>query len=87
MGEWYSWLVMAGTWIVVMLLRIFERRSNDIGILIGFYLFIALVCCALGIAQYFCEKKGDGGKKLLKKINIGAVILVIVVSVVLLLIV
>lgn len=84
MGEWYSWLVMAGTWIVVMILHIFERRIN--GIVIGFYLFLALVYCALGIAQYFCEKKGDSGKKLLKKINIGAIIFVIVVCVVLLLI-
>ena len=77
MGNWYVWLIMAGAQIVVMILNIFERGSD--GIVNGFYIFMVLVYCALGIAQYFCEKKGESGKKLLKKINIGAIILILVV--------
>ena len=85
MGIWYLWLIMAGVQIVVMILHIFERGSD--GIVNGFYIFSAFVYCALGIAQYFCEKKGESGKKLLKKINIGAIILILVVFGVLLLLI
>ena len=85
MGNWYVWLILAGAQIVVMILHIFERGSN--GIVNGVYIFLALVYCALGIAQYLCEKKGESGKKLLKKINIGAIILVLVVFGVLLLVI
>lgn len=77
MRNWYYWLILAGAQIVVMILRIFESGSN--GIVNGFYLSLAFVFCVLGIAQYFCEKKGESGKKLLKKMNIGAIILILVV--------
>ena len=74
MKKWYMWLVLSGIWVLITVLNIFSERS---GVVIGYNIFVAAIFAILGIAQYFCDKKGEAGKKQLRAFYIGAVILAV----------
>lgn len=74
MKEWYRWFVLSGIWVLITVLNIFSERS---GVVIGYNIFAVVIFAILGIAQYFCDKKGEAGKKWLRSFYIGAVILAV----------
>ena len=82
MDKWYMWLVLSGIWVLITNLNIFSERS---GVVIGYDIFAAVIFAILGIAQYFCDKKGEAGKKQLRAIRVGAVLLAVAASVLVLL--
>ena len=80
MGNWYMWFVLAGLHIVIMLLNIFEGRNN--GVVIGYNIATVVLLAALGIVQYFGEKKGETGNKISKRLFIALIGLWIVITII-----
>lgn len=79
----WSWALLSGAWVLAAILNIFDRRSS---IVIGYDILAAVLFAGLGVTQYFCDKKGEKGKKIFNWICIAAAVL-IVLSILLLLIV
>lgn len=64
------WLLAAG-------FNLLNERAKPA---IIFNIFIAALFLFLGICQHICDKNGNSGKNIMKKINIGALILVIILT-------
>lgn len=79
MWKWWVWLLLAGAQIVNMVLNIFEGEN---GVLIGFYIATIVILAALGVVQYFCEKKGEAGNKLSNRLFIALIGLWILISII-----
>ena len=64
MKKWYYWLILTLIWIIAAVINYLDNKS-----IIG-----ALVVCGVsllfGLCQYFCDKHGDTGKKVLHYIYI-----------------
>ena len=72
MKKWYYWLILTLIWIVAAVINYLDNKS-----IIG-----ALVVCGVsllfGLCQYFCDKHGDTGKKVMNYIYISGIILIAV---------
>ena len=72
MKKWYYWLILTLIWIVAAVINYLDNKS-----IIG-----ALVVCGVsllfGLCQYFCDKHGDTGKKVMNYIYISCIILIAV---------
>lgn len=77
MSNCWTWFMLSGTWILVAILNILDKRSNAV---IGFNIFSAVLFAALGLTQYFCNKKGEKGKGVFKWVCIGVITLFVVVT-------
>lgn len=76
MKQWWQWFILAGLWLLAAVLNFTEGRNF---VVIGYNVFAVLLALALGFLQRFCDKKGDAGKKLFKRIAIAAVLLILLV--------
>lgn len=69
MKKWYYWLILTLIWIVAAVINYLDNKSI-IGALV--------VCCVsflFGLCQYFCDKYGDAGKKVLHYIYVSGIVI------------
>ena len=83
MKKWYMWLVLGGIWVLAGTVNWFEHRPLTV---IIYNLFAAALFFFLGAMQYFCDKKGESGKKIMKLIYISALLAMVIFLVIVLLI-
>lgn len=74
MKKWWLWFILSGIWILVAIFNVLDKRSS---VTIGFNIFVVVFFAVLGITQYFCDKKGEKGKKLFNQICMGATAIVV----------
>ena len=82
MKQWWQWFLLSGVWLLAAVLNYVEGRNF---VVIGYNLFAVLLFTALGFLQRACDRKGDVGKRMFKRITVAAVVLIILVFAVLLL--
>ena len=71
MKKWWMWYIQSGIWALVLIINLIDKRSD---IVIYFNIFVVSMFSIMGIVQYLCEKKGEKGKLLFKRIATGVVI-------------
>lgn len=81
MKKWYQWLILSAVWLVAGAVNFFTDRPLPVLI---FNAFCIILFAALAFCQYFLEKRGDKGKKILKGIYIAAIILCVIILLVIL---
>ena len=72
------WLLCAILWTVLTVFRIVTSPST---LVIGYHIAAAVVFWGLFGAQSYCDTKGERGKKLMKRIDILALAVVIVLTI------
>lgn len=82
MKRYILWLVLAAVWLVVAALNLYSRRS---GTVIGFNIFAAVVFAAVGTGQWIAVRKYGASSKLLRRIELAALVVVILVLIAVLL--
>ncbi len=63
MKNWYMWLVLAGIWLLTVIMALFEDPVRPV--VIGYRFAAFAVMVALAFVQRACEKRGAKGKKIL----------------------
>lgn len=76
MKQWWMWFLQSGIWILVTIFNILDKRSS---VLIGWNILAVILFTLLGVIQYVCDKKGEKGKRVFKKICIGAIVIIVIV--------
>lgn len=71
MKKWWMWFIQSGIWLLVLIVNAISKRSSAV---IFFNIFVVSMFAIMGVVQYLCEKNGEKGKKLFKKITIGVLI-------------
>ena len=74
------WAILPIIWTAAGVINIIEGRASSA--VIAYDFFAAALFAILFIVQGICDKKGEKGKKLMKKIYIGAIVVIIVFAVV-----
>ncbi len=73
MKVWYYWFFLALAWVPAVIERLAEGKNPTINI-IQIAVFALLALC-----QLVLEKKGDKGKKILKGIYIGVILMFVLI--------
>lgn len=73
------WAILPIVWTAAGIINIIEGRASSA--VIAYDFFAAALFAILFIVQGICDKKGEDGKKLMKKIYIGAIALVVAIAV------
>lgn len=76
MKRYILWLVLAAVWLAVAVLNLYRQRP---GTVIGFNVFAAVVFTAVGIGQWIAVRKYDASTKWLRRIELAALVVVILV--------
>ena len=76
MQRWYMWFIFAGLWTSAAIFNIYDKRGS---ISIGYNIFAAILFLILGIAQYYCNKKGKKATPLISVIAIAIVVILTLV--------
>ena len=71
MKKWWMWYIQSGIWLFVLIINLIDKRSD---IVIYFNIFVVCMFSIMGVVQYLCEKQGEKGKILFKRIAMGVVI-------------
>ena len=83
MKKWYQWLILSAVWFAAAVVNFFTDRPLPV---LLFNIFCVLLFLALAPCQYFLEKRGEKGKKILKGIYIGATVLCLLILIVIIVI-
>ena len=73
MRKWWYWLILSAVWVFVTILNARDGRS---AVSVGFNGAVAAVYAGLGTAQFFCDRRGEKGRNVMKYICIGTLIAV-----------
>ncbi|MBE6883687.1 MAG: hypothetical protein E7487_03695 [Ruminococcaceae bacterium] len=76
MKKWYQWLILSAVWLAAGAVNFFTDRPLPVLI---YNAFCVLLFSALALCQFFLEKRGEKGKKLLKRIYIAAIVLCVLI--------
>ncbi|HIT94523.1 MAG TPA: hypothetical protein IAC43_05010 [Candidatus Faecivivens stercoripullorum] len=82
MKRYILWLVLAAVWLAVAVLNLYSQRS---GTVIGFNIFAAVVFAAVGTGQWIVVRKYDASTKWLRRIELAALVVVVLVLIAVLL--
>lgn len=72
MRKWYLWLLLAGVFAIGGLLNYWEGRSITAAII------QVIVTVLMAVVQYFCDKKGEKGKKVFQYISASVMVLLVI---------
>ncbi len=75
MKKWYFWIILAGVWAIAAVVNAVDGRNFFV---IGYNLFAAVVFILLAVFQCICDQKGDKGKKIMRYIYFGTLIIVLI---------
>lgn len=72
MKAWYQWLYLSLCYVVIGVINYFDGKQIISA--------IVAVCMSavLAFAQFFCDRKGEKGKRIFRYISIGTIIILIV---------
>ena len=65
MKKIYVWFVLSAIWGLAAIFNIYDKRGV---LIIGYDIFASVIFSFLGISQYFCDRKGETGKKIMNRI-------------------
>lgn len=82
MKRYILWLVLAAVWLAVAVLNLYSQRP---GTVIGFNIFAAVVFAAVGTGQWIVVRKYDASTKWLRRIELAALVVVVLVLIAVLL--
>ena len=82
MKRYILWLVLAAIWLVVAMFNLYSQRP---GTVIGFNIFAAVVFAAVGTGQWIAVRKYDASTKWLRRIELAALVVVVLVLIAVLL--
>ena len=71
MRKWYYWFGFTLIWLLAALLNFYDGKNITINIIQAVLFF------ALGVCQFFCDKHGSKGRKILNGIYTGIFILIV----------
>ena len=71
MKRWYLWFVLSGLFAIGGILNYYDGRSILASII------QVSITVFLGVAQFFCDKKGAAGKKVFRYISITVLTLLV----------
>jgi len=76
------WLLCAVLWTAATIFRLFTVQN---ALVIGYHVITAFVFWGMFLAQGYCDKRGEQGQKLIKRIDIIALVIVVALTLVVLL--
>lgn len=82
MKRYILWLILAAVWLAVAVLNLYSQRP---GTVIGFNIFAAVVFAAVGTGQWIVVRKYDASTKWLRRIELAALVVVVLVLIAVLL--
>ena len=71
-SKWYHWILISLCWVVGGIVNYFDDRQTIAPVI------QVCIAIALGFIQFFCERKGETGKKAFKYISIVTLILLMI---------
>lgn len=82
MKRYILWLILATVWLAVAVLNLYSQRP---GTVIGFNIFAAIVFAAVGTGQWIAVRKYGASTKWLRRIELAALVVVVLVLIAVLL--